>query len=163
MARTRLNPQLAKLSWSYTVDEVARLYDVDRVTVRRWLKVHGLRAIDNRRPTLIHGATLRAFLAARREAARHPTPAGHLYCFRCRDARAPALAMVDFEPPRGRGAGNLRAICDSCGTVMNRRARWEAVPSILPGIEVRVVEREGRIAERPTPCATVTLRRDARP
>jgi excisionase family DNA binding protein len=159
LARTRLNPRLAKLNRTYAVDEVARLYGVHRATVRRWLKGRDLAAIDDRRPTLIHGAALREFLTARRAAAKRPTPSGMMHCFGCHQARAPALGMADFERPKAGGAGNLRALCDVCGTVMNRRARWEAVPSILPESEVRVVEREGHIAERTAPSLNVDLKK----
>ena len=84
MARTRLNPQLAKLNRNYSVEEVARLYGLNRMTVRRWHKDHGLEAIDDRRPILFTGPVLRAFVAKRRAAAKRPTPPGKLHCFRCR-------------------------------------------------------------------------------
>jgi len=161
LARTRLNPRLAKLNRTYTTEEVARLYGLHRETVRRWVRDGALDAIDGRRPMLIHGAALGAFLARRREAAKRPTPPGAMHCFRCRRARPPALGMADFHPPLGRGAGNLRALCEVCGAIMNRGARWEAVPAILPGVEVRVMEGEGRIAESPTPAATVAFNEDA--
>jgi len=141
VARTRLNPMLSKINRSYTVEEVARTYGLNRETVRRWLRDGGLPTIDHRRPVLIHGAALRAFLTARRQAAKRPTPPGMLHCFGCRAGRPPALGMADYLQPDGAGPGNLRALCEVCGTVMNRRARWAAVPAILPGIEVRVVER----------------------
>jgi len=156
VARTRLNPQLAKLNRNYSVEEVARLYGLNRMTVRRWHKDLGLEAIDDRRPTLFTGPVLRAFVAKRRAAAKRPTPPGKLHCFGCRDARSPALGMADFTPSNGGAAGNLRALCETCGAVMNRRARWAAVPAILPGIEVRIVQREGRIAEPSHPCVTVS-------
>lgn len=162
MSRIRLNPRLAKVNRTYTVEEVARLYGLHRVTVRRWLKTRELRAIDNRRPVLIHGTALRTFLSRRRGAGRRPTPPGHIYCFSCRQHRRPALGMADFHPPVGRGAGNLRALCEACETVMNRRARWDAIPEIMPGVEVRVVERAERIAERSTAPLNVTSKKDHR-
>jgi hypothetical protein len=162
VARTRLNPRLAKLNRTYALDEVGRLYSVHSNTVRRWITEGGLEAIDDRRPTLVQGAVLRAFLTARRAAAKRPTPPGMLHCFGCRDSRAPALGMADFVPSSGGGAGNLRALCGTCGTVMNRRARQEALPLILPNVEVRVVEAALRIAERPSPCLNSALKKDER-
>lgn len=55
MAPRRINPRLAKLHRNYTVEEVARLLDVSRQTVWKWLKI-GLQAIDGRRPILLTGA-----------------------------------------------------------------------------------------------------------
>ena len=162
MARTRLNPNLAKLNRTYSVDEVGRLYRVHNNTVRRWITEGGLQAIDDRRPTLVDGTVLRAFLTVRRANARRPTPAGMLHCFGCRDSRAPALGMADFILPIGGGAGNLRALCGTCGSIMNRRARRDALRAILPDIEVRIVEAAPRIATRPSPCLNGVLNKDAR-
>ena len=162
MPRTRLNPNLAKLNRTYDVPEVGRLYGLHSNTVRRWITVGGLQAVDNRRPILVDGAVLRAFLTARRAATKRPTPAGMLHCFGCRDSRAPALGMADFILPVGGGAGNLRALCDTCGAIMNRRARREALPVILPDIEVRIVQAAPRIAERPSPCLNGAFKKDER-
>ncbi len=150
MARTRLNPRLAKLHHCYTVEEVARLYGVHRNTVWNWLRTGELLAIDGGRPALVHGQVLRTFLEKRRAAAKSPCPRGTLYCLRCRQPRQPALGMADFLA-RERGAGNLRALCEVCGASMHRRARQEALRAILPDIEVRVVQAPPRIAECPRP------------
>lgn len=149
MSRTRIDPRRAKLHRSYTVEESARLFAVHRNTVRAWLKA-GLYTIDDAKPALIRGADLRRFLGARRKAARRPCAPGTLYCFRCRASRSPALGMADFIA-RDSGAGNLRALCEACGTTMHRRARQDALGVILPGISVRVMGAEGRIAECPQP------------
>jgi excisionase family DNA binding protein len=150
MPRTRLNPRRAKLHHPYSVDEVARLYDVHRNTVRAWLKSGGLEAIDGGRPILIKGAVLRAFLEVRRQAAKRPCPPGTIYCFSCRAPRRPALGMADFMP-RPQGAGDLSALCEACGTTMHRRAGRDALDRILPGLPVRVMGAEPRIADPTTP------------
>ena len=48
------NPRLVKIHRNYSVEDIARLFDVHKNTVRSWLK-QGLAAIDDRRPTLILG------------------------------------------------------------------------------------------------------------
>lgn len=150
MSRTRLNPNLAKIHRSYTVEEIARLYGLHRNTVRSWLNGGGLVAIDGGRPVLVQGKVLRAFLDARRTAAKRPCPVGTLYCFKCREPRPPALGMADFIVGKA-GTGNLRALCEVCGSIMHRRTRLEAVAVVLPGIAVRVVEAAPRIAEGTAP------------
>ena len=149
MPRTRNDPRRAKLHRSYTVEETARLFGVHRNTVRAWMKA-GLAAIDHAKPALVQGVTLRAFLEARRKAARRPCPPGTLYCFKCRIGRAPALGMVDFVA-RQTGAGDLRALCENCGTAMHRRAQEAALAAILPGMTIRIMRGEGHIAECPPP------------
>jgi transposase-like protein len=46
------NPRLVKLHRNYSVEEIARLFDLHKNTVRHWLK-QGLAAIDDRRPRLV--------------------------------------------------------------------------------------------------------------
>ena len=155
MSRTRLNPYLAKIHRSYTVEEIARQFGLHRNTVRSWLNGGGLVAIDGGRPALVQGKVLRVFLETRRTAAKCPCPNGTLYCLKCREPRAPALGMADFIIGKA-GAGNLRALCEICGSTMHRRTRLEAVVVVLPGIEVRVVEAAPRIAEGTAPSLNCT-------
>lgn len=112
-----------------------RAFGVHKNTVRGWLK-KGLPKIDNSRPILIHGADLRDFLDGRRKAARRHCAAGTMYCLKCRAARPPALDMVEYLPLSDT-SGNLRALCSSCGTLMNRRVRRADVLKVMPSIAVQ--------------------------
>jgi hypothetical protein len=114
------NPNLAKIHYSKTVEEIASLFDVCRATVRNWIK-HGLPTISNIRPTLILGQDLRAFLQARRMKNKRKCQIGEMYCFKCRAPKTPAIGMVDYEPKTAT-TGNLIGMCPDCGTIMNRRA-----------------------------------------
>ena len=139
MARKRLNPRLPKMHYSYSVEEIAALLKMHVNTVRAWLK-GGLSAIDDARPTLVSGAELRRFIEGQRVASRKPCPVGTMFCFRCQGPRAPALGMADFAE-REVGPGNLEALCETCGTLMCRRTRYENVPTILPGVLVQIARR----------------------
>jgi hypothetical protein len=46
------NPRLAKIHRSYSVEEIARLFEIHKNTVRAWLR-QGLQAIDGSRPTVV--------------------------------------------------------------------------------------------------------------
>lgn len=145
MAHKRLNPRLAKIHYSYAVDEIASLYSVHQNSVRHWLKA-GLSPIDDARPVLVKGAELRRFIESRRASSKKPCPVGTLYCFRCQAPRAPALGLADFVE-RDCGAGNLQALCEVCGTLMCRRTRREQIPTILPGVAVQIARHPMRIRE----------------
>ena len=115
------NPRHVKVLRNYTVEEAAKTVDAHKNTVRRWIK-DGLPTIDNRRPSLILGSELRAFLDARRERAKRPCPPGFMFCFKCRAPRRPASGMIDYEP-RTLTSGNVSALCSVCSGLMYRRMR----------------------------------------
>jgi len=145
VAHTRINPRVAKLHRSYTVEAAAARLGTHKNTIRNWLKA-GLEAIDDSRPIMIKGAVLQAFLQRRNNAAKRPCPPGTLFCLKCREPREPALGMVDFVERDG-GAGNLKALCGTCSTVMHRRARRSAIGAILPGIAIQITRAPSRISE----------------
>lgn len=134
----RINPRLAKLNYSYTVEEITRLLRVHKNTVRVWLKA-GLPSVGPQRPTLVLGRELRAFLERRRAGFKSPCAPGTMYCLKCKAPRSPALEMVEYRKITD-ASGNLTAICASCGTTMYRRCRHAMISVVMPSIQVTVVE-----------------------
>jgi len=149
MGRRAPNPRRIKGLRSYTVEEISRLLGVHKHTVRNWIK-EGLPTIDDRRPALILGSELRTFLERRRARAKHVCPAGTLFCLRCRSPRAPALEMVEYVPFEG-GAGNIRALCPTCGCLMNRRATSAAFAVFRANLESTSRQALGRLCESARP------------
>jgi excisionase family DNA binding protein len=137
MAR-RLNYRLAKIHRTYTVEEAAGLFGVHRNTVRQWVK-GGLPTIDERRPTLIHGRDLEAFLRARRRENRRRCSAGEIYCVRCRVPHAPAGGLAEYRPVTAT-SGNLIGICPSCDCVMYRRVSLAKLDEVRGGLDVPVAQ-----------------------
>lgn len=132
MPGKRLNPRLAKIHRTYTIEEAARLYGVHRQTVRNWIKA-GLAALTSKKPHLILGNELRTFLAGRRK--RTPCGPGRLYCLRCREPRNPAGDMLDYLPIT-LVSGNLRGICSICDALMHRRVSLAKVDAVRGQAEV---------------------------
>jgi excisionase family DNA binding protein len=97
---------LVKIHRNYTVEEVARLFGCHKNSVRRWIK-SGLPVLDDRRPMLIHGSDLRAFLESQRKKSKQRCKPGQLYCVACREPKAPAGSIVDYIPATS-SSGNLR-------------------------------------------------------
>jgi hypothetical protein len=158
MASKRLNPRLIKLHLSYRVEDAARTLGRHKHTVRNWIK-DGLPTVDHIRPVLIHGHELRAYLEAKRKSAKQPCGPGQLYCFKCRQPRAPAFGIVEFTP-RNTATGKLTALCGECGTAMNRAARKATLAAIMPKLEIQIREAGARIAERTTPSLNCDNRKD---
>ena len=136
MAARRVHPRAVKMHRSYTVSELADRLGVHKNTVRNW-QSEGLPAIDQSRPLLFQGESVREFLSRRNASRKSPCPPGTLYCLRCRAPRAPALGMVDYFEKKP-GTGNLKAFCETCEATMHRRTRRAALKAVMPGIAVQV-------------------------
>lgn len=149
MPARRFNPRLAKLHRAYSVQELAALLGAHPHTVRGWIKV-GLPTIDRSRPVLIHGSEFQDWWAKRRKVAKRPLQPGQFYCLKCREPRPPALGMVEYVVIND-ATGNLRAMCETCGTMMHRRARMTAIASIMSGLDVQHRQASPRLTGRIRP------------
>jgi hypothetical protein len=133
-----------KLHRSHTVEQIARLFDIHKNTVRAWVK-QGLQPIDGRRPALFHGPVLVAFLQRRRESAKQPCPPGHIYCLPCRAPKAPAGNMAEFVPVTDT-TGNLRGICPDCDRLIHRRVNQVKIKAIQGNLEITFADAPRRIS-----------------
>jgi hypothetical protein len=134
MGKRQANYRRVKIHRSYTAEEIARLFGTHKNTVRAWVKA-GLPTCDRKRPTLILGRELRAFLQYCRASRKQPCRPGELYCFRCRAPRNPAGEMVDCTPVTEK-IGNLTAICPDCECIMNQRVSMAKLRSLQGKIEI---------------------------
>lgn len=144
MRNRRPNYRLVKIHRTYRVDEIARLFGFHRNTVRDWIKRGGLKTIDDRRPVLILGSELIAFLQARRLKNKRPCGPGEIYCVRCRLPRVPAGMAAEYRAMTG-SVGNLAALCPVCDSTMFRRVRHVDLPTLFASLAIRPTEREPRI------------------
>lgn len=139
----RVNPNLAKIHRNYTVEEVARLFEVHKNTVRAWIK-GGLPVCDEKRPTLILGDELRAYLQHKRQAHKRQCKPFELYCLRCRVPKRPAGDMVDYLSVSST-TGRLIGICPSCSGMMNRYVKNAALGKIREQLDVAIPKTLERI------------------
>lgn len=158
MAAKRFNARLIKLHRPYSVDEISRTLGAHKNTVRGWIS-EGLPAFTEKRPTVILGNDLRAFLERKQKAAKCPSGPGRFHCFKCRQPMRPALGMVEYRP-RNALSGNLKAICEGCGGWMHRAARLASIPAIMPNIDVQITEAGTRIRERSNPSPNCDNQKD---
>lgn len=157
MGKRYPNHRLVKIHRSYTVEEAAKLLSKHKNTVRSWIK-DGLNTIDNRRPLLIHGCDLAAFLQERRTKNKQSCKPGELYCVRCRKPRLPAGDIAEYYPITEK-FGNLTAICPTCDSIMNRRVSLAKINSICVNIEVIFPENMQHIIKRAKPSVNSDLRK----
>jgi hypothetical protein len=64
-----------------------------------------------------------------------------MFCLGRRAPRPPGGNMAEYLPITST-SGNLRAICETSGWLMHRRIAHAQIPSIFPGVDVTLVQRE---------------------
>lgn len=115
-----------KIHRSYTIEEAADLLGGHVQTVRGWVHSGALPVCSERRPVLIVGADLRAFLLKRQESVKRRLGPNEFYCLKCRVPRRPAGMMADYEPQSDR-AGRLVALCEGCEGLLYRIVRADKI------------------------------------
>lgn len=153
------NHRLVKIHRSYTIEEIASLLGVHRNTVREWYK-RGLPMIDDRRPILVSGRDLVAFLQARRAKSKRTCLPGQIYCVRCRAPQAAAGDMADYQPLTAT-QGNLIAICVDCESIMNRRVSLAKLEQVRGKLDVRMPQALPHIVDSPRPSVNSDLKQEA--
>lgn len=118
MRKRHPNHRLVKIHRNYTVEDIANLFGIHKNTVRGWVKA-GLATSDDKRPMLILGHDLQAFLQMRRKRNKKTCKPGELYCVRCRAPKRAGGDMAEYSPVTEK-FGNLIAICPDCDSIMNR-------------------------------------------
>src|SRR5574337_940145 len=141
----------------YDVAEIAKRFAVHRNTVRQWLRA-GLETIDDRRPLLIHGAALKAFLAERQRARKHACGPGEFFCFRCRVPRASYGGMADVAEYTAKIA-KLTAMCAVCETEMHRTIRCADLGKLALVLDLKSMASE-RLRDRPEASANCDFEKD---
>ncbi len=125
-------------------------------TVRNWVK-DGLATIDDKRPMLILGPDLVAFLQERRGKNKQRCNPGQLYCVRCRTPKFPAGDMADYEPVTEK-FGNLTAICPACDSIINRRVSLARIWEVCGNLDISFPKELQHIVESAKPTENSDLR-----
>ena len=155
MSKRHPNPRLAKIHRNYTVDEIAKLYAVHKNTVRAWVK-SGLPTSDDRKPLLILGRDLMAYLQAKRVKNKQTCQPGQIYCVRCRVPKAPGGDMAEYKPLTST-LGNLIGICPSCNSMMYRRVNLAKLTEVSANLNVTLPQALLHIKESPNPSVNSDL------
>lgn len=138
-----------KIHRTYTVQELARVTGMHEHTVRAWIK-SGMAVLSDARPLHVSGAEAKRFLSERRLSRKRPCGPGRFYCFRCRDAREPALGMADFTPFDAT-TGNLSALCPVCETTMHKRISTAGLTLARTRMDIAFPKASSRLDESTDP------------
>jgi hypothetical protein len=149
MAIRRLSPGRIKMHRTYLIEEAARTLGVHKNTVANWLK-NGLEPIDNRRPILIQGRVLKAFLQERRTNRKRRCAVGELYCLKCRTPKMPLNGQAVYVPLTSSG-GNLQARCPDCLSIICRRTSLSQIDHFSTVLSMTHKQASPRINDRSAP------------
>jgi hypothetical protein len=159
MSKRHPNHRLVKIHRTYTVEGSAGLLGIHKNTVRHWIKA-GLPTIDDRRPMLILGRELIAFLQARRTNKKRPCQPGEIYCVRCHAPKFPAAGMAEYRPINDK-LGNLSAICPDCNSMMYRCVNIAKIGEVRGEMDITFPQALQRLREISQPTVNSDLRGDA--
>jgi hypothetical protein len=129
----RFDLRRVKIHRSYPVAELAALIGAHKQTIGRWIAA-GLPKTGGRRSTLIHGADVRAFSAARKPMKQKCKP-GEFFCLGCRAPRRPALDMAEYRP-RSPLRGSLCGFCPVCDRLIYRAVTRAKIEQIAGGLNI---------------------------
>ncbi|MFZ2633984.1 MAG: helix-turn-helix domain-containing protein [Desulfosalsimonadaceae bacterium] len=155
MKKRHPNHRLVKIHRSYTAEEIANLFGIHKNTVRGWVKA-GLATSDDKRPMLILGHELTAFLQARRVKNKQICKPGKIYCVGCRAPKIPAADMAEYSPVTEK-FGNLIAICPDCNSIMNRRVSIAKLEQVRGKMDISFPQATRHINESTKPTVNSDL------
>jgi hypothetical protein len=150
MANRRISSRHIRGLLTYSVAEAARVTGAHRNTIHHWLR-SGLTTIDSRKPILIRGAALKAFIDGRRARRRQPCGPGRIYCLKCREPKRPAFDEVEYEADNG-NLGRLIGLCPDCGRIILRRTSALRVRDAAGDLGVRFRQGVERLYEAEHAC-----------
>lgn len=150
---------LIKTHWVYTIWEASETLGCHKRTVERWIKQDGLAADTNRRPFIIDGRDLKAFLGARQSKTRCQLALHHCYCLGCKGPREPDGRIADYVHQTTE-SGRLTGLCPDCGALMHKIIRRSDLEAIQAKLEVTVQKANPRLVSQTEPVSNVGLEQE---
>lgn len=146
---------------NYEIAQVADLIGAHPQTIRGWIASGLLPACAAKRPILIVGDDLLAFLRSREARNKRRLAPNQFYCLRCRDARDAAGNLADFEP-RTATAGRLVAICGKCEAMVYRTVRADRLEATAPDLQVTLRSAAASLNDPANPVSKTHFGKDER-
>jgi len=116
-AMTRFNPQIISRHLSYTLPEIAAKLGVSHKTIFRWIDEGLVTVPGKKKPILIHGTELKAFINARNSKKKVTMKRHEFYCFRCKVPRRAKRGTIS------QSGGEKRGECVVCNGKMSRKIK----------------------------------------
>lgn len=113
----KFNIRMITSKKSYTIEEIADLFNIHPVSISRWF-TEGLKKIDDKHPSLVFGEDLINFLSLKKQLNKHPCEDNQLFCVKCQEPRQSRNNTVCIKVNDSRTI--IVGSCEICGTKMNK-------------------------------------------
>lgn len=117
--KKRYSLQPIRHDYTYSVYEIAELYDITHDTVFRWIRNEGLQRINQSKKYFVHSSDLTKFLEKRNKKNKKPCKENEIYCLKCRTQRNPKPASLSFKKLPNKSI-RVSGKCSVCDTRMNK-------------------------------------------
>lgn len=116
--RRTYNTRLIKHNHTYRYHEIADLFGLHSNVIPRWIK-NGLCRIDDKKPYLVHGSDLAAYLQSRQKSRKKRCAEDEAFCCKCRLPRRMWENIVDLEI-KNQKTLVISGLCIACDTPMKK-------------------------------------------
>lgn len=136
------NTRIVKFKKSYSTQEIADLFGVHVSTVHSWYR-SGLKKIDNKRPALVFGLDIIAFLNKKNKQNKKKCNSDELFCCKC---KVPHKSKENKVYVRIMNEKKIMLIgsCEKCGTKMNKSGSFLKIEEYKKIFDVQEIEK-GRL------------------
>ena len=114
---TRFNPQIISRHLSYTLPEIAARLSMTKKSLYRWINEGLPVVLGQKKPILIRGDNLKAFINARNSKNKVKLKRHEFYCLRCRAPRRAKRGTITKSGDTRKGE------CSVCNGKMQRKFR----------------------------------------
>ncbi len=114
---TRYNPQIIYGYQSYTINELAKVYEMDKKTCLRWIE-EGLRIVPGgKKPILMLGSEIKAFIRQKNSKKKVKLKRDEFYCFKCKAPRRAKRGTII------KSQGSKKGVCGVCNGKMVKKIK----------------------------------------
>ncbi len=129
---TRFNPQIIHGHVSYTIRELAEVFEINQKTCLRWI-AEGLETVPGqKKPILILGSELKKFINHKNSKKKVQLERHEFYCFRCKAPRRAKRGTIT------KSGDTKRAECSVCNAKMTRKIKPHRKDYHIPSTPVQM-------------------------
>lgn len=151
------NTRRILLKLSYSIREVADLFDLHKNSVLNWIK-DGLPIIDKHKPYLIQGSELADYLNKKQTQRKHQCNTDEFFCFKCRLPRKAHENKVGIEI-KSQNRLMINGLCANCNGPIHRAGAVRKLTEYQKNFLVCTIQ-ERHIPERAGPIVNSDIKRN---